>query len=1069
MPSSSSSDGEADVVDLPMNYLRPQPAPTHPIPALQPPMPAMNSNDSNDDISLGPDPRYTYRDTKAWNAGNAHSEAIHQAIEASLLESTRAEAQEEFDLFSGEKAATAAASAASAESARQRPSDPAPSEMDLRMRQLEKNLNNKVLPIRDPLGDTLVFVDPPDIDSRDGRSNRMDYCMRYDEGHRIKSEKIHCLNSDKFNDFFRPTAQYKVLGRRKMRNHLPPGIKYVLDLSPPPEGDEAVFLMTELSCPAELHGWRHAAERWKVSHNLVSGEEEFESVADNDIGSDYNPFRHRAAIHRLLHAINGTDPCLDSATKVWTFFKVALYFDCAAHPQIKDWIIRWIYAPPNNHFIEVMPDLSAMIGEGTRCQDLLRDSFSILVGEEALLNKHKEVDGDVSSSWSVHGRRREDLPESLKTRLEYASKTFSESISKKVMALVNGTDLPWLEELPEWGRLEKHAALIGPNSDTDKFKQTLRDYVKGRILWVSCQKHNGPYPHVQSNISHGTGIYPYRRFPDVYNSLTPSERFFTRTFWEILAPEKFDRGSESTCVFPMSSTYAWNRDAVALFQKNRVVTVKRDTLSQMQEKFNQTRLLRQTSSDQGQGHEDHFSTLSAEKRDGYLKQSQEEFAFWASRAQESLSEKMADLNGQKHPQAEESTAKRRKVSDGMTRTEAAVGKKQVQFSLPARFKEKVETEYKPGSAPEYFLPIREKSNDDAASTTAIFEGHLPSQYTPKAADSNLSLDLPNVPHIYPAEPFNSSVSYQHPPHGNQKPTKADNRHPDWFVAQQAERPSYVKPYQFKSLAFDLDNFLRQVSAYVQIYALSMRQLPEAMFDRLDLTLTDTLVNLGPAEWRILPLWAGGDDDGSGGVMSDAVPDALNGFTEAGPHVHTGGFGSMAGSSSAGSSEFDVLSRGEALSSHHTSTVVNGGTETESSYAGSVVGKTHAYSEDGEWAFIGQKDNGAALDDDDAATEVNAGQRLDKGKGPADSVTGRLGGLTVSQDSKNEGLEEDYGFEYEDEHDSDHVDEDKEDADHDKKKTANEKEQEEEAEDDFDGGSDEDFATDDGDDESMVMV
>ena len=47
----------------------------------------------------------------------------------------------------------------------------------------------------------------------------------------------------------------------------------------------------------------------------------------------------------------------------------------------------------------------------------------------------------------------------------------------------------------------------------------------------------------------------------------------------------------------------------------------------------------------------------------------------------------------------------------------------------------------------------------------------------------------------------------------------------------------------------------------------------------------------------MPLWAGGNDDGSGGVFNDDVPLSFEGFSTAGPKIRTGS------GSSSGSSEF----------------------------------------------------------------------------------------------------------------------------------------------------------------------
>jgi hypothetical protein len=56
-----------------------------------------------------------------------------------------------------------------------------------------------------------------------------------------------------------------------------------------------------------------------------------------------------------------------------------------------------------------------------------------------------------------------------------------------------------------------------------------------------------------------------------------------------------------------------------------------------------------------------------------------------------------------------------------------------------------------------------------------------------------------------------------------------------------------------------------------------------------LEATDTLFSLTDDQFRFLPLWAGGNDDGSGGVFTDQNIPVMEtgGFSAPGPAVHTG--------------------------------------------------------------------------------------------------------------------------------------------------------------------------------------
>lgn len=65
---------------------------------------------------------------------------------------------------------------------------------------------------------------------------------------------------------------------------------------------------------------------------------------------------------------------------------------------------------------------------------------------------------------------------------------------------------------------------------------------------------------------------------------------------------------------------------------------------------------------------------------------------------------------------------------------------------------------------------------------------------------------------------------------------------------------------------DLDELLSQIQCYVRDYTCKMRQPPQSR--EMPLELTNTMTCLTDNEYKFLPLWAGGNDDGSGGVFTD---------------------------------------------------------------------------------------------------------------------------------------------------------------------------------------------------------
>lgn len=182
------------------------------------------------------------------------------------------------------------------------------------------------------------------------------------------------MGSNVFSNMFRPEQQKRILRRLMLTTEkLPNGIDFVLDLTPPSEGDESASLLATLSLPLSVRAWWQSRDRLGVIGSLVSGHDENcpehktidinctrkhsgieaggknaqgpsidkairSSILDPDniIHSssreipDYCPIRHRAIILRLLESIEcgGHELELDSAPRVFTMTKIAKYFEC---------------------------------------------------------------------------------------------------------------------------------------------------------------------------------------------------------------------------------------------------------------------------------------------------------------------------------------------------------------------------------------------------------------------------------------------------------------------------------------------------------------------------------------------------------------------------------------------------------------------------------------------------------------------------------------------------------------------------------------------------------------------
>ena len=443
----------------------------------------------------------------------------------------------------------------------------------------------------------------------------------------MRRDKFLALHSPYFEKAFGPSNQHRVLRRRGLVNKLPAGIKYVLDLTPPMEGDDAVYLMTELCCSAGVRRWFQSAKRWNVSKRLVGGKDEtstepilestgsqapqgveqseiqntngtnteavmdlsagegvkggvsvpFEvtpsmNVAPSTVGEvqmptaptakkklvssrqtadslplEYTAVRHRSAIERVLvAAVEGLDPRIDSAPKLWTTFAVAKYFEIT-HSPLTDYIVSWLRATPNSYFLEVLPETSQKIADGLQCEDLCRDVFAILVGEEALGNVcGARLQARGRPACSVYGRRREDLHEDYQTRIEYASKSFVDRVNSRFDELVDERMI-WLDQIPAFSVLsDLEGGMIDDDRTIEDLKKSLRAYVRGRIYWIGCRTYQnlrGPVPDTKFI---GSDLFPTASFTATYNGLLLRERIFTQSFWKTLQLHDFSQGNINT-------------------------------------------------------------------------------------------------------------------------------------------------------------------------------------------------------------------------------------------------------------------------------------------------------------------------------------------------------------------------------------------------------------------------------------------------------------------------------------------------------------------------------------------
>ena len=132
--------------------------------------------------------------------------------------------------------------------------------------------------VHDPEGDTWIFIDAASRQPEQDATDYDYYKKRCAKPIRMKKEALMRLNSPVVNKAFEPTKQFRELRHRNLVGKLSQGIRYVIDLTPPNEGEDAVWLLTSLSCSEGVRLWYKSNAIWNVSHKMVSGVEEYTTV-----------------------------------------------------------------------------------------------------------------------------------------------------------------------------------------------------------------------------------------------------------------------------------------------------------------------------------------------------------------------------------------------------------------------------------------------------------------------------------------------------------------------------------------------------------------------------------------------------------------------------------------------------------------------------------------------------------------------------------------------------------------------------------------------------------------------
>lgn len=546
------------------------------------------------------------------------------------------------------------------------------------------------------------------------------------------------------------------------------------------------------------------------------------------MAAEYTPIRHHMAIERVLLAAQGLDPLLDSAPKFWTTFAVSRYLEITNSP-LTDYFVRWLRATPNSNFLDVLPEIAFIVADHLQVHDLARDSFAILVGEEALDSILSSRGPKTTYRNSIFGRRKEDLPETLQTRVQYAAKSFSERIMAEFTALA-GDNMSWLEDLPQMELLSK---VTQPDMQNmmSILKTMLRKYICTAINAVLCSNYTY-LPSANVPLRGGEKLVPRVNLCEVWKILSVEERILTRSFWQCLRGTDLFTGASSL-----------------------------------------------------------------------------------------------DLAGLCYPRENEQNPRLISTLPKVPWATCMDVPKQVIFKYMRDCRERLRLLCQQ-------VPIRDHMDDKAPDSTdpSAYVGHeASSSYVPQpgVAQFTHSLELP-IRTAGPSVPLahgiqgdeHASLASRQGPETPQHVEAGDQPHlPKSLTQTFSEGMRVMQSEAYCSLTdFDLAIFFHEAQDYIRSIADRMLAYTDAQLreDTHHVDLIRSLVCLNDDDFKYLPLWAGGNDDGSNGVFNDDVPISESGFTTAGPGVHTG-----SGSSSHTPSDFDMMSTGSE-SNFNTSTATNAG-------------------------------------------------------------------------------------------------------------------------------------------------
>jgi hypothetical protein len=514
--------------------------------------------------------------------------------------------------------------------------------------------------------------------------------------------------------------------------------------------------------------------------------------------------------------------------------------------------VSWMTTEPNCRIIELLPEATYKIGLGLKSPTLTRPAFAILVSEAAmsLVSRGNGKLAATTPNTTAFGRIKEDVDEDELNRIQAAANDFHSRIQNTFDELISSKS-KWFQDLSEFNTIMTfEAENVGDDKAIDTVEHlvdALRHYVRGRI--ASTLTESLPREEVvrcNNQRRAGRADTFVKDFGLVYDNLTLTERIMTRPFWQMVKGLQFSTQCRSNLI------YDYNKFQGENFELAKEMGIADVSLAKVQiasDKLNDVMLKKKAAT------QSHNSIVPPASLPSFSEPPQVKKKV-ATQSQ-NVVVPPAWLPSFSEPPQEWSPRANRLLN--------ALDTTAARFSLPIRARDESPTTAE-ASTFESSLPIRTKPESSVAA-----------EITAPESPTLGFLHEGDVSSLSPLIPNNASSRALYASSFVNLDLDNDDDDFSFRLSRDPFTRSVNPPY------FSLNAFLRDVQEHVYSVCCAMLSAEQLDYNHV----TDTLVSLTDAEFKYLPLWAGGMDDGSGGVFEVAVPPTDMGPNGPGPVFHTG--------------------------------------------------------------------------------------------------------------------------------------------------------------------------------------